>query len=81
MYTVVKFILQCSVLPQLNVAISKTSLPSVMLSCEIIYSVRGPSLVLKLSKSLCTIKTQQIIKHCNILHTSTLFTCLQKIMV
>lgn len=39
MYTV-KDILQRFVLPQLNVAISKTSFPSVMLSCDIKYLQR-----------------------------------------
>lgn len=72
-YTVVKDTWQCSVLPQLNVAISKTSFPSVILSCDIKYLQQyGPSFVLKLGKPFCTIRTRRSIKDCNILHTSTL---------
>lgn len=69
MYTVVKDTLQRSMLPQLIIVISKTSFPSVVLCYHAvlnIYSIRS-SFILKLGKPFCVIRTQYIIKHCNIL--------------
>jgi len=60
MYTVVKDTLQRSMLPQLNVVISKTSFPSVVLCYHAVLNIYSiwSSFVLKLSKPFCTIRTR-----------------------